>query len=126
VVTGGGDRAARRGASSLGCLISILVFVAIIYYAIHIGEVYFRYYNLLDEIQQQAHLAAALDDGTIQRRIVLKVQEIGLPDEAAANLRVRRTAMPREITIETSYSETVHLPLFNHTFNFHPRTNEPL
>jgi len=126
MVTGERGRWARRGASSTGCLISILVFVALLYYAFHIVPVYLRYYRLLDEIQQQAHLASALDDGTIQRRIVAEAQDIGLPDEPALNLRVRRTAMPREITIETSYSEVVHLPLFNHTFSFHPRANEPL
>ena len=126
MVTGERERWARRGASSTGCLISILVFVALLYYAFHIVPVYLRYYQLLDEMQQQAHLASALDDGTIQRRIVAEAREIGLPDEAATNLRISRTAMPREITIETTYGEVVRLPLFHHTFSFHPRTNEPL
>ena len=36
-----------RGASSTGCLISLLVFVGLLYYGVHIGEVYFRYYRLL-------------------------------------------------------------------------------
>ena len=116
----------RRGASSTGCLISILVFVALLYYAFHIVPVYLRYYRLLDEIQQQSHLAAAIDDGTIARRIVAEAQDIGLPDAVAANLRVVRSAMPRQITIETSYSETVKLPLFHHTFTFHPRASEAL
>ena len=120
------ERLGRRGASSTGCLISILVFVALLYYAFHIVPVYLRYYRLLDEIQQQTHLAAAIDDGTIARRIVAEAQDIGLPDEVAANLRVMRTVMPRHITIETSYSETVKLPLFNHTFTFHPRASEAL
>ena len=120
------ERLGRRGASSTGCLISILVFVALLYYAFHIVPVYLRYYRLLDEIQQQTHLAAAIDDGTIARRIVAEAQDIGLPDEVAANLRVVRTAMPRHITIETSYSESVKLPLFNHTFTFHPRASEAL
>jgi hypothetical protein len=116
----------RRGASTTGCLLSLLVFVAVLYYGVHIGEVYFRYYSLLDEMQQQSHLAAVLDDGTIQRRIVAKVQEIGLSDEAATNVRIQRTAMPRQIVIETTYSESVRLPLFNHTFNFHPQAIQPL
>jgi len=28
--------------------------------------------------------------------------------------------------IETEYSESVDLPLFNHTFNFHPKATQPL
>ena len=59
----------RRGASSFGCLMSLLIFVAALYYAVNIGEVFFRYYRLLDEMQTEAHLAAGLDDGTIRRRI---------------------------------------------------------
>jgi hypothetical protein len=116
----------RRGASSTGCLISLLIFVGLLYYGVNIGEVYFRYYRLLDEMQSQARIAAALDDGTIRRRLEAAVQDIGVPENASRNFNIRRTLSPREITIETAYSESVHLPLFNHTFEFHPRANEPL
>jgi len=115
----------RRGASSTGCLVSLLVFVAVLYYGVNIGEVYFRYFRLLDEMRTQAQLAAALDDGTIRRRIQAAAQDIGLPDAAQAVKIVRRAA-PREIVIETEYSETVDLPLFHHTFNFHPKATQPL
>lgn len=116
----------RRGASTTGCLISLLVLVAVLYYGVNIGEVYFRYYRLLDEMGTQARVAAALDNGTIERRIAASVQEIGLPDDAATNLQITRTATPREITIESDYSESVHLPLFDHTFKFHPKATQPL
>jgi hypothetical protein len=117
----------RRGASSSGCLLSLLIFVAVLYYGVHIGEVYFRYYRLLDEMQTQSRLAPGLDDGTIQRRIQAAIEEIGIPDSAGTRqLRIRRSASPREIVIETYYSEFVSLPLFNHTFSFHPRATQPL
>ena len=77
-------------------------------------------------MQTQTRLGAAIDDGTIRRRIQAAVQEIGLPEAASAQLQVRRTAMPREIRIETQYSEAVSLPLFNHTFTFHPKATQPL
>ena len=118
---------ARRGASSSGCLLSLLIFVAVLYYGVNIGEVYFRYYRLLDEMQSQARLAAGLDDGTIRRRVQAAVDEIGLPDSAGSRqLLVRRTATPRQIVIETRYSEMVSLPFFNHSFSFHPRATQPL
>ena len=41
----------RRGGSSLGCLLSLLIFVAALYYGVHIGEVYLRYYRLLDAMR---------------------------------------------------------------------------
>ncbi len=117
----------RRGASSFGCLMSLLIFVAALYYAVNIGEVFFRYYRLLDEMQTEAHLAAGLDDGTIRRRIQAAIEEIGLPDSAGnRQLQVYRSSSPREIVIETRYSESVSLPFFNHSFSFHPRTSQPL
>ncbi|HEV8380024.1 MAG TPA: hypothetical protein VGQ29_00420 [Gemmatimonadales bacterium] len=117
----------RRGASSKGCLLSLLIFVAALYYGVNIGEVFFRYYRLLDEMQTEAHLAAGLEDGTIRRRIQSAIEEIGLPDSAGSRqLQVYRTSSPREIVIETRYSETVSLPFFNHSFSFHPRTTQPL
>ncbi len=116
----------RRGASTMGCLVSLLVLVAVLYYGVNIGEVYFRYYRLLDEMGTQARVAAALDNGTIQRRVAAAIQEIGIPEDAATNLQITRTATPREITIESDYTESVHLPLFDHTFKFHPKATEPL
>ena len=115
-----------RGASTTGCLVSLLILVAVLYYGVNIGEVYFRYFRLLDEMKTQARLAAALDNGTIQRRIQARIQDIGVPEEAGAELTITRRASPREITIETTYRESVHLPLFDHTFRFHPKTTAPL
>jgi len=116
----------RRGASTTGCLVSLLILVAVLYYGVNIGEVYFRYYRLLDEIKTQAQLAAALDNGTIQRRIQAAILDIGIPEAAGAGLTITRRPTPREITIETTYRESVHLPLFNHTFQFHPKATAPL
>lgn len=119
------SRLGRRGASSTGCLFSLLIFVAVLYYGVSIGELFIRYYRLLDEMRTEAALAPSLDDGTIRRRVQAAAQEIGLPPEAQ-NVRVLRRASPREIVIETEYSETVSLPLLNHTFDFHPKATQPL
>ena len=115
----------RRGTSSLGCLVTLLLFVTALYYGVNIGELFFRYYRLLDEMQTQAQLAPSLDDGTIRRRIQAAAQDIGLPPEAQ-QIKIARRASPREIVIETEYSETVTLPLFTHTFAFHPKASQPL
>lgn len=117
----------RRGASSSGCLLSLLILVAVLYYGVNIGEVFFHYYRLLDEMQTETRLAAGLDDGTIRRRVQAAIEEIGLPDSAGGRqLQIHRTAQPREIVVETRYSESVSLPFFNHSFNFHPRASQPL
>jgi hypothetical protein len=114
-----------RGASSTGCLFSLLLFVAALYYGVNVGQVYFRYYRLVDEMESQVHVAAALDNGTIQRRIAAAVQDIGVPD-SAGQVAVLRSTTPRQITITSDYSETVDLPLFHHVFVFHPQATQPL
>lgn len=115
-----------RGASSKGCLLTLLIFVGVLYYGVNIGEVFLRYYRLIDEMRTQARLAAAIDDGTIRRRVEAAIDAIGIPDSASRYLVVRRTASPRQIIIETRYSEAVSLPLFNHVFSFNPKATQPL
>jgi hypothetical protein len=124
MVTGRSE--SRRGASSLGCLVSLLIFVAALYYGVHIGEVFFRYYRLVDEMDSQARLASAIDNGTIRRRLEAAIQDIGLPSDAADSLVINRTGDPRKIHIETHYSERVQLPLFDHTFSLRPSADESL
>lgn len=115
----------RRGASSLGCLFSLLVLVAGLYYGVNIGEVFFRYYRLLDEMQTQAELAPGLDDATIRHRVQTAAQDLGLPQDAQ-QVSITRRASPREITIESQYSEQVDLPFLKRTFTFHPKATQPL
>lgn len=115
----------RRGSSTLGCLLWLLAFAAVLYYGVHIGAVYWRYYQLVDEMRSEARVAPSLTDGVIRRRLVDRVDELGLPDEAA-RFKIRRSARPRMITIETEYRERVDLPFFQHVFVFRPRAQEPL
>lgn len=116
----------RAGKSRLGCLFTLLVLVFLGYYGVQAGQVYLRYYRLKDEMQSQARLAPSIDDVTIQRRLIRKVQEIGLPDAARSNLRIRRLARPREIRISTEYREVLELPFYAYTLTLKPSAREPL
>ena len=115
----------RRGSSTSGSLISLLIFVAAVYYGIHFGEPWLRYYQLVDEMRVSARLAPTLSDGVIQRRLEAKADELGLPEEAH-KFQISRSGKPRKITITTTYTETVVVPLFSHTFTFTPTAEEPL
>jgi len=115
----------RRGSSSTGCLLTLLVFSAVLYYGINIGEVYWRYYQYQDEMRSQARLAPSLSDGVIRRRLLLTVDRLGLPAEAQ-KIQIKRTARPRQITIQSEYAEELRLPLFHHTFHFRPSAVEGL
>jgi hypothetical protein len=115
----------RRGASNIGCLVSLALFVAALYYGINIGEVYVKYYQLVQEMRSQARLAPSLTNEVIQRRILNRVDELGLP-VAAQRIRITRSPSARSIVIQTQYEETLELPLFHHTFRFKPRAEAPL
>ena len=112
----------RRGGSTMGCLFSLVLFIAALYYGVHIGEVYLRYYRLLDAMRFQAQLAPNIkDDTVIDRRLTAAADSIlGRP------LRFRIARTTRRITIQTEYSDLVDLPLFKHTFLLQPRAEAPL
>lgn len=116
----------RRGSSTSGCLISLALFLAAVYYGIHLGEPWFRYYQLVDEMRVSARLAPTLSDPVIRRRLEQKVDELQIPADAKKKFTITRSGNPRKITITTQYSETVTVPLLTHTFLFTPTTEEPL
>jgi len=118
-------RLGRFGTSTRGCLISLLFFAVALYYGVNIGEVYWRFYQLQEEMRSQARLAPSLNNGVIRRRLSVKVEELGLPEEAQ-RFKIERSSRTRLITIESEYSESVSLPFFNHTFIFTPRAEAPL
>lgn len=115
----------RRGGSTLGCLVSLLVFVAALYYGIHIGEVYWRYYQLLDEMKVNARLGPNLADDVIQRRLQAKVADL-FGDDRRMTFRITRGGASRAIIIQTQYRDSVSLFLFNRGFELKPRVEEPI
>jgi hypothetical protein len=116
-------RLGRRGAGVFGCVLSIVLFLGALYYGVHIGGVYWRYYSLLDDMRQQAKHADQLTDDVITTH--LNAQADSLLGQTPA-CRIQRQIRPSRITIETEYSETVTLPGLNHTFMLRPHAEEPL
>jgi hypothetical protein len=118
-------RGNRRGAGNLGCLLWLLAFTAVLYYGVHIGEMYWRYFRVVDAMKGQARMAPSLTDEAIKRRLVAMTDTLDLPS-AAQRFQVTRSLQRRSITITTRYSEHLDLPLFERTFHFRPRVSEPL
>ena len=114
-----------RGKSNKGCLLTLLVLAVAIYYGIGAGGHVFRYARLVDEMRTQARLATNIDNATIQRRLLGKIEELNLPSEAR-RLTIRRTARPREIVIRTSYPVEFELPFYVYTHTFNPEAKAPL
>lgn len=117
-------RGSRRGAGGLGCLLSLLLFGGALYYGVNIGQVYLRYYQMLDGMRTQARLAPGVHDDVISRRLNEHADSL-LPG-APPKFSITRGGQPNRITIETEYTDTVDLPLFKHTFVLRPKAQEPL
>lgn len=100
--------APRREAGKMrfGCLAGILLLVAIVYAAITIVPVYWRAYQMQDEVKTQASFAPALTDKVILERLVAQADSLRLPLGPGA-WYIHRTSEPREITIRASYDDSV-------------------
>lgn len=108
----------RDGKSSLGCLVSLLIVVAIGYFAVNIGEVYLRYYRFRDTMQQTARFARNLSDDEIRSRIRMAADSLGLP-ESAHSVQVRRRE--HQIILSNEYYERVEVPGYVREIHFQPR-----
>ena len=111
----------RRGGTTLGCLVSLVLFLAAAYYGVHIGQVYLRFYRLQDAMRFQAQMAPTIDNAAIGRRLAATADSIL---GRHPGFRINRTG--KRITIQAEYSDSVDLPFFRHTFLFRPRAEAPL
>jgi hypothetical protein len=119
------SRHSRRGAGSLGCLFSLALFGAALYYGVNIGQVYLRYYQVLDGMRTQARMAPHLQDDDIYRRLNGQADSL-FGGAAKPHFKVTRNNEHKRIIIETEYNDHVDLPLFKHTFVLRPRAEEAL
>jgi hypothetical protein len=105
----------RVGRTSLGCLFTLLILVALAYFGVNIGRVYLRYYEFQDAMAQQARFAAHTTDDVIIQRLQATADSLGLP-EAAKRIYVRRAR--NMIFIWADYIETVEFPGFVRDIDF--------
>ena len=108
----------RTGASTLGCLFTLLVVVAAGYFGFNFGEVYWRYYQYKDDMTQQLRFASHNTDAQIARHMAALADSLGLPQPAGRVLIHRSDG---GISIESEYYERVELPLYVRDIYFHPR-----
>lgn len=106
-----------RGASTLGCLFSLLVVVAVLYFGVNVGAPYLRYYRFRDAMQQEIRFAERKTDSEILSTLRRKADSLALPGPAQ-RINVRRT--PNRIVIWTEYSETIDFPFVSRDIAFRP------
>ena len=111
---------ARRGTSTLGCLFALLLLSAAGYFAVNIGEVFFRFYQYKDAMRQEVRFAAHNSDAIILRHLRSQVDSLGLP-ESAGEVTLQRDG--RHIEMESEYYEHIELPLYVREVHFNPHAS---
>jgi len=121
VVNARGD--AEAGRVKLGCLFSLLLLAAVLYYGIDYIGIRLKAYQMQDEVTEQASFASVIDDVTIRNRLVEQADKLGIP-LGPRQWQIRRvrvnTGGGRRITISGTYTDSmvVALPGFRKVFKF--------
>jgi hypothetical protein len=113
----------RRGRSSLGCLVALLLLAVALYFGVNIGEAYWRFYEFQDAMRQEVRFAKQIPDDRIKLHLAALADSLGLP-EAATDITVDRTSS--DISVSADYSERVEFPPFVRLLRFSPRAQGPL
>lgn len=107
----------RAGRSSMGCLLTLLILAATVYFGVNAGEVYFRFYQFQDAMKQEVRFAAHNSNAVILRRLRIQADSLGLP-EAAGVVTLQRDG--RHIEMESDYYENIELPGMVREVHFNP------
>ena len=107
----------RRGLSSLGCLVSLMLVAAVFYFGVGIGEHFFRFYEYQDSMRQEVKFAMHNSDALILRHLRERADSLGLP-EAAGEVTLQRDG--RHIGIESEYYVHIEFPLYVKEVRFSP------
>jgi hypothetical protein len=112
----------RTGASTLGCLFTLLIAAVVVYFGVNIAEVYWREYEFQDTMRQQVTFAGHMTNDAILVRLRAQADSLGLPDDASA-ITITRT--PTNISIDSFYDDRVELPMTVRIVHFHPHAEGP-
>lgn len=110
----------RYGRSQLGCLMSLLIGAAIVYFGFNIGSALWDNYQYLDRMKQEVRFAASRSDAVIKRRISAFADSLNLP-EAAQNVHVKRGN--KVIVIWAEYYHVIEFPGFAREIRFNPQAS---
>jgi hypothetical protein len=98
----------RQGGGTFGCLLSLVVLIAIVYMGSTLGRPYFRFQRYNAEVKSMARFAGSLSDSTIRLRLRAQVDSLGLPP-AARQITIKRSVEPDRVLITVEYDEVVQL-----------------
>lgn len=112
------SRRNEAGKTHLGCLFVLFMVVAAGYVVRDVPSVYWRYYQMQDEVKSQASFAPGLTDAAILERLVAMADTLGIP------LGPKQWTIKRghsEIEIRAEYVDSVALDVlsWHRVLHFH-------
>lgn len=107
----------RKGAISLGCLMSLLIGAAVLYFGVPIAEIYLRANRFQDAMAMETQFHASHGDLQIKAHVAIIADSLGLPAEAG---KIVITRKDRRLTLTSEYEELIHLPGYQRFVLFRP------
>ncbi len=114
---------ARAGRSSVGCLFTLLLVAAGIYFGLNVAEAYWNFYQYEDAMKQELRFNGLRPDSLILVHLWLQADSLGLPADAK-EISIERDPRDRTIKISADYVELIELPLTVRAFTFHPHAED--
>lgn len=115
---------ARRGAAVLGCVVILLVMIAIGYVSYHVGMPHLERYRFEEQMRQEIRFAGRRSDDEIKARLKAWADSGGYPPEAGKEIGILRAE--KRVRIWTDYEHELRLPFFQRTLRFHPSAEAQL
>ena len=108
----------RRGITKVGCLLSLLIVSAVLYFGVNAFEKYYAYLQYKDAMQQEIRFRSFLPDAKIKENLIAIADSLGLPEDAGIITIKRERGL---MTIEAHYEELLELPGYKKEVHFEPR-----
>jgi hypothetical protein len=113
----------RAGGTRLGCLLTMAVVGALIYYGTSIGQMYMRFYRFEDAFKQEVKFAGHHTDTEIKDHLRSLADTLELPADAHVVFVKRK---PDHILLWNEYYYHVELPFYSRDFYFNPHAEGDL
>ncbi len=108
----------NRGASTLGCLIFLIVAVILVYGALKFGSAIWTYFEVKYKIQEALNWAVAggtKSDIEITQKVIANVAETGV-ELKPRNISIKHTT--DDLIISVSWQQYIDFPYFSFPLNF--------
>ena len=114
----------RRGVSTFGCLLPLLLVAVVLYFGYPAAAAYVRFYKFKDAMGQEARFASTQTDQHITARLVALPDSLEMPPGAEL-ITIERSS--NSITISADYDEVIPLPFEKEkVLHFHPSVRSRL